>query len=100
MPSTALQRTDVGSAAAAAPVRSRREAVLPGIRDRIQWVVGAFWSTADPTTPHRRQEEIVAEQFGRANAELVNLMEVQLADLEAQADAAGVPWTPGRRIPP
>ena len=67
--------------------------------DRIQWVVGAFWSTADPTTTHRRQEEIVAEQFRRANAELVNLMEVQLADLEAQADAAGVPWTPGRRIP-
>ena len=80
-------------------VRSRREAVLPGIRDRIQRVVGAFWSTADPTTTHRRQVEIVAEQFGPANAELINLVEVQLAGLEAEADAAGVPWTPGRRIP-
>ena len=80
-------------------VSSRREAVLPGIRDRIQRVVGAFWSTADPTTTHRRQVEIVAEQFGPANAELVNLVEVQLAGLEAEADAAGVPWTPGRRIP-
>ena len=80
-------------------VRSRREAVLPGIRDRIQRVVGAFWSTSDPTTTHRRQAEIVAEQFGPRNAELVNLVEVQLAGLEAQADAAGVPWTPGRRIP-
>ena len=80
-------------------VRSRREAVLPGIRDRIQRVVGAFWSTADPTNTHRRQVEIVREQFGPANAELVNLVEVQLAGLEAQADAAGVPWTPGRRIP-
>ena len=80
-------------------VRSRREAVLPGIRDRIQRVVGAFWSTSDPTTTHRRQAEIVAEQFGPANAELVNLVEVQLAGLEAQADAAGVPWTLGRRIP-
>ena len=39
------------------------------------------------------------EQFGPANAELVNLVDVQLADLEAQADAAGVPWTPGRRMP-
>ncbi len=80
-------------------VRSRREAVLPGIRDRIRRVVGAFWSTADPTTTHRRQVEIVREQFGPANAELVNLVEVHLAGLEAQADAAGVPWTPGRRIP-
>ncbi|MCY3744846.1 MAG: glycosyl hydrolase [Acidobacteria bacterium] len=80
-------------------VSSRREAVLPGIRDRIQRVVGAFWSTADPTNTHRRQVEIVREQFGPANAELVELVEVQLAGLEAQADAAGVPWTPGRRIP-
>jgi photosystem II stability/assembly factor-like uncharacterized protein len=80
-------------------VRSRREAVLPGIRDRIQRVVGAFWSTADPTNTHRRQVEIVREQFGPANVELVNLVEVQLAGLEAEADAAGVPWTPGRRIP-
>ena len=80
-------------------VRSRSEAVLPGIRQRIQRVVGAFWSMSDPTTTHRRQAEIVREQFGPANTELVNLVEVQLAGLEAQADAAGVPWTPGRRIP-
>ncbi len=80
-------------------VSSRREAVLPGIRDRIQRVVGAFWSTADPTNTHRRQVEIVNEQFGPANAELVNLVEVRLAGLEAQADTAGVPWTPGRPIP-
>ena len=62
-------------------------------------MVGAFWSTSDPTTTHRRQAEIAAEQFGPANAELVNLVEGRLAELEAQADAAGVPWTPGRRIP-
>ena len=80
-------------------VRSRYEAVLPGIRGRIQRVVGAFWAMADPTNTHRRQVEIVREEFGPANAELVNLVETQLAGLEAQADAAGVPWTPGRRIP-
>ena len=80
-------------------VRSRSEAVPAGIRQRIQRVVGAFWSTSDPTTTHRRPAEIVQEQFGPANAELVNLVETQLAGLEAQADAAGVPWTPGRRIP-
>ena len=49
-------------------VRSRAEAVLPGIRQRIQRVVGAFWSTSDPTTTHRRQAEIVTEQFGPANS--------------------------------
>ena len=80
-------------------VRSRRETVLPGIRDRIQRVVGAFWSTSDPTNTHRRQAEIAAEQFGPANAELIELVETRLAALEARADAAGVPWTQGRRIP-
>ncbi len=80
-------------------VRSRREAVLPGIRDRLQRVVGAFWSTADPTTTHRRQVEIVREQFGPARAELARLVETRLAALEAEADEAGVPWTPGRPIP-
>ncbi len=80
-------------------VRSRREAVLPGLRERIQRVVGAFWSTADPTATHRRQVEIVVEQFDLANAELIELVDGQLAALEARADAAGVPWTPGRSIP-
>ena len=80
-------------------VRSRREAVAPGIRDRLQRVVGAFRSTADPTTTHRRQAEIVREQFAPANAELLRLVEEDLAALEADADTAGVPWTPGRRLP-
>ena len=87
------------ASSATTPFAPAAEAVLPGIRQRIQRVVGAFWSTSDPTTTHRRQVEIVQEQFGPANAELVNLVEVQLAGLEAEADAAGVPWTPGRRIP-
>ena len=80
-------------------VRSRREAVAPGIRDRLQRVVGAFWSTADPTNTHRRQAEIVRDEFGPANAALLRLVEEDLAALEADADAAGVPWTPGRRLP-
>ncbi len=80
-------------------VRARAEATLPGIRQRIQRVVGAFWSQSDPTTTHRRQVEIVREQFGPARAELVDLVENRLAILEAEADTAGVPWTPGRGIP-
>ncbi len=80
-------------------VRRRAEAALPGMRQRLQRVVGAFWSTADPTATHRRQLEIVEEQFGAAGAELRELVETRLAALEADADAAGVPWTPGRPVP-
>ena len=71
-------------------VRARREAVLPGLRDRIQRVVGAFWSTADPTTTHRRQAEIVGEELPAATAELERLLD-ELDAVEAGADAAGVP---------
>ena len=79
-------------------VSARREAVLPGLRNRIQRVVGAFWSTADPTTTHRRQAEIVAEALPGAEAELDRLL-AELDQISVAADAAGVPWTPGRRLP-
>ncbi len=87
-----LQETLLGDAT----VRSRREAVLPGLRDRIQRVVGAFWSTADPTTTHRRQAEIVEEALPAAEAELARLL-AELDQIASAAGAAGVPWTGGRR---
>ena len=62
------------------------------------------WSAPSGRWPIRRTRtgarlRSCGEEFGPANTELVNLVETQLAGLEAQADAAGVPWTPGRRIP-
>ena len=70
-------------------VRSRAEAILPGLRARIQRVVGAFWSTSDPTTTHRRQAEIVSESLPAAEAELGRLVD-GLRELDTAADAAGV----------
>ena len=48
---------------------------------------------------HKRQFEIAQEEFAELNATLTQLLETDLPALEAELDAAGVPWTPGRGVP-
>ena len=52
-------------------------------------------STSAPTGTQQRAYEIAAEQFGEALANLRSLVS-DLENLEAKAEAAGAPWTPGR----
>jgi hypothetical protein len=52
-------------------------------------------STSAPTGTQKRAYEIAAEQFGKALADLRALVG-DLDALEAKAEAAGAPWTPGR----
>ena len=80
------------------PVRGRRnEPTPPSIVDRVQQVVSGHWtSTSDATKTHRRGYEIASEQFGGVITRLRTLVEGDLARLEAAAERAGAPWTPGR----
>jgi photosystem II stability/assembly factor-like uncharacterized protein len=81
-------------------VSSRAEQTPPPILDRVQRVVRAqFGSTADVTTTHRRNYEIAADEFAPLLDGLRRLVEVELTDLQSGLEAAGVPWTPGRRVP-
>jgi len=78
-------------------LRSRNEPSPPSIMDRVQQVVFGHWSsTSDATQTHRRDYDIAAAQFGPLLENLRNLIEVELASIEALAEAAGAPWTPGR----
>ena len=43
--------------------------------------------------------EIAQEEFAELDATLTQLLETDLPALEAELDAAGVPWTPGRGVP-
>ena len=52
-----------------------------------------------PTATHRRSFAIAVELFAAIEPELHELLEVALPELEAEADAAGVPWSPGRQLP-
>jgi photosystem II stability/assembly factor-like uncharacterized protein len=80
------------------PVKSRRnEATLPGIVGRVSGIVGGSWvATAAPTGTQREQLALAGKLFTPALAALRALVETDLPAVEKRADAAGVPWSPGR----
>jgi hypothetical protein len=53
-------------------------------------------SLGAPTATQRRQYEIAAAEFAKVLADLRAITETDLRRVEAAAEAAGVPWTPGR----
>ncbi len=61
--------------------------------------MGNMLSTYGPTPTHRRQLEIAEQQLETVSEELNTLLDEALPALEAELDAAGVPWTPGRGVP-
>ncbi len=78
-------------------VASRNEPTSPSIIGRVQQVVGGHWSSSSaPTGTHLENYRIAAELFQPVLADLKQLIEVDLAALEAELEAAGGPWTPGR----
>jgi photosystem II stability/assembly factor-like uncharacterized protein len=71
----------------------------PSLQQRLQRV---FWGLSRtrqmPTTTHRRNVAIVQADFAPLRQELAALIEQDLAQLAAELEAAGAPWTPGRKL--
>ena len=77
------------------------EASNPSIQGRVERVAGAHWQTRqNPTETQRLNVEIAARQFEEIVGELHTLAEKALPAFEAKLEAAGAPWTPGRRVVP
>ena len=77
--------------------RQRNMNTPPSINDRVGYVVGAQrMSTARPTQTQQSQYTAAAQDFESVLVQLRQLIEVDLARLEKQLEAAGAPWTPGR----
>ena len=57
---------------------------------------GERFSLARPTQSHLDNYNIAAAEFAEQLAKLHTLVEVDLAKLEKDMEAAGAPWTPGR----
>jgi type II secretory pathway component PulJ len=88
-----IQRALSGDAAA----RQRNINIPPSINERVGYVVGAQrMSTSRPTQTQRNQYAAAAQDFEAVLSQLRQLVEVDLARLEKQLEAAGAPWTPGR----
>jgi hypothetical protein len=59
-------------------------------------IVGGTWaSTSAPTATHRRSYEIASRELAAFLPDLRSAA-ADLQRLEQAAEAAGVPWTPGR----
>jgi hypothetical protein len=64
---------------------------------RVQWIVQGNWTTTTaPTGTQTQGYQIAAEEFAEVLTRLQTLVETDLQGLEAKAEAAGAPWTPGR----
>jgi photosystem II stability/assembly factor-like uncharacterized protein len=75
----------------------RNEPVPSSIYDRVNSVMeGERFSLAKPTQSHVDSYNIAAAEFSDQLAKLHALVEVDLAKLEKDMEAAGAPWTPGR----
>jgi hypothetical protein len=73
------------------------ESDAPSISGRVGQVMNGHWETRQtPTATQRRDLEIAAAGFETLARDLKGLIGGELARLEADLEAAGAPWTPGR----
>jgi photosystem II stability/assembly factor-like uncharacterized protein len=100
-----LDRLEASAAEIAAtltgdPIRRRWYAPTPpSVVGRLAQIAGGHWDTRQaPTATQRASQEVAREQLERLTADLERLLEVDLPAFEAELEAAGAPWTPGRRL--
>ena len=76
-----------------------REPAVPTIMSRIGGIANDHWGTrATPTATQRESLEIGRKAFVALDADAQQLIDVDLPAFEAELEAAGAPWTPGRSL--
>lgn len=77
--------------------RQRNMNTPPSINERVGYIVAAQrTSTSRPTQTQVNQYTVAAQEFEAVLGQLRQLIDVDVARLEKQLEAAGAPWTPGR----
>jgi photosystem II stability/assembly factor-like uncharacterized protein len=81
------------------PIRQRfNEAALPSIQSRVGGVAYGHWETRqNPTETQKREIEIGQTDLDTLKEDLVDYFN-QLETFEAALEAAGAPYTPGRKL--
>ena len=74
----------------------RQEPTPPSLMGRMQVMVQGLRSLEPPTATQRRQYEILSSEFATVLTKLRAIVDTRLRTVEAQAEQAGAPWTPGR----
>jgi photosystem II stability/assembly factor-like uncharacterized protein len=76
------------------------ETSVPSISGRAGNAIGGHWVTRQmPTATMRRSLEIATGDFALLRRDLSTLIDTAIPELESALEAAGAPWTSGRRIP-
>jgi hypothetical protein len=76
---------------------SRRAAPVPmSISGRINNIVGGHWDSQSGVTDNYRDSYVIAEQQFRELLVELKSITVDLSLVEAELQAQGAPWTPGR----
>ncbi|MEM6378783.1 MAG: glycosyl hydrolase, partial [Bacteroidota bacterium] len=81
------------------PIRSQfSESIQPGINGRVGQVAYGHWETRQaPTATFKRNLEIAQNDFQAFSSDLKSYLK-SLEDFEAALEAAGAPFTPGRKF--
>jgi len=74
----------------------RSEPQAPTLMQRVDLQLG---STAAITVGNHKNYELAASAFKVLLEKMRRAIDVELRKLEAELEAAGVPWTPGREVP-
>ena len=65
----------------------------------VSEVIDGHWDTRQAATgTQRRAIETASTEFALVARAVAQLIDGDLAQIEADLEAAGAPWTPGRRI--
>ena len=79
------------------PTLSRRqEPTTPSLMGRMQVMTQGARSLEPPTATQRRQYEILSTEFAALLTKLRAIADTRMRTVEASAEQAGAPWTPGR----
>lgn len=74
----------------------RGEAVPESIAERVGTIMeDERMSSSLPSSTDRQSYQIASQEFAQMLAQLRNLVEVSVANLQKAMQAAGAPWTPG-----
>jgi hypothetical protein len=99
---TTLQKTLVGLQMRLINDEVRQKLNEPTVSSIQQRAWRAYWGLGRtrqmPTTTQRRNIEIAQAEFAALRRELAVLLDNDLAQLEAELESFGAPWTPGRRL--
>ncbi|MGH9464573.1 MAG: glycosyl hydrolase, partial [Thermoanaerobaculia bacterium] len=76
------------------------EPAAPSVVGRLYQISFGSWSTrSGPTATHRRNLEIAETEYTAVSADLRRLLDTEIPAIEQALEAAGAPWTPGRKLP-